>query len=99
MTKHKSKPATKRRRKPAPSAAARARAARENTLRCNLYMSASDLKEIAFARIETLDAVTFLRAIITAEMLRCAARLAPSEITRQWDALENFTRETLSTLA
>ena len=94
VQRHKTKPARKPR-----CSAPRAESAATNSLRCDIYMSASDLKEIAFARITKLDAVTFLRAIITAEMLRCAARLAPSEITRQWDALENFTRETLASLA
>ena len=100
MTRRKNKTTRKPRRKPAPGAAAasRANAARVNTLRCNLYLSADDLKLIAFCKIEELDAVTFLRAIVAAEMLATAARMAPAEIVRQWDALENFTRDTLASL-
>ncbi len=86
------------RRKPAPGAAVASRAARVNTLRCNLCLSAADLRLLAFAKIEDLPAVTFLRAIVASEMLATAARLAPAEIVLQWDALEIFTRDTLASL-
>jgi len=93
--KQKTKPA---RRKPRPGASAASRAARVNTLRCNLYLSADDLRLIAFAKIESLPAVIFLRAIVASEMLATAARMAPAKIVSQWDALETFARDTLASL-
>ncbi len=99
--KQKTKPARKPRpaaAKPAPGAAAASRAARVNTLRCNLYLSADDLRLLAFAKIENLPAVIFLRAIVAAEMLATAARMSPAEIVMGWESLETFARDTLASL-
>ena len=95
--KQKSKTAQKPRSKPAPGCAARVAAM--NRIRVSMLFSAEALRSLAFSQIESLQALPFTRALVTAEMLDRAAQISSQEIVENWTALETFARSAMEDLS